>query len=109
MALCISYEDAMVEELRADEEFATAYLQFAFENFEQDNDMPMLLNAIRRFLLARDGIDAVAQKLALSSDSFMNILTNKEKPSFAVMQQLCDALGYRVLVAKKEMAVQEAA
>lgn len=109
MALYINYEDAMVEELREDKEFAAAYLQFSFENFEQDNDMPMLLHSIRRFLLARNGIDTVAQQLVLSSDNLMDILNNKEAVSFAMMQKLCGTLGYRVLLTKKEMAVQEAA
>ncbi|MFP5239544.1 MAG: addiction module antidote protein [Acidobacteriota bacterium] len=89
----ISHHDAVVEELRADPEFAAEYLRAAME--ESVNDPPALRLALRRLALAY-GFRHVAHKTGMSRTSLYKSLSPGGNPTLQTVSAILAAMGMRL-------------
>lgn len=101
----IPLEDMMVEQLREDPAFAEAYLRVAFEDFQKDGDMKVLLGCLRHVIEARADLNTFAQSIDIPHASMYQMLSAQSTPSFSTMVKICGGLGYDLTLSKKVMTV----
>lgn len=90
------FNDDLIDELRADPEYAQAYLQVAFEEYEQDGDMEMLLLSLRRVAEAQGGVPELARRLNMRKTSLYHALSEKGNPRLSTISAILHGLGYRL-------------
>jgi probable addiction module antidote protein len=91
----ISHDEAIVEELRDDAEFAAAYLKAAME----DTDEPrVLLIALRHVAEARGGIAKVAKAAGIERESLYRALSGRGNPRFSTLVAVTRAIGLKLTV-----------
>ena len=91
------FKDALIDDLRDDPEYAQAYLQVAFEEFEQDEDMQMLLLSLRNVTEAQGGVPALAKKVNMGKTSLYNALSEKGNPRLSTVYAILRGLGYKLM------------
>lgn len=89
----ISHHDAVVEELRADPEYAAEYLRVAME--ENADDPAALRLALRRVAQAY-GFQRVARRTGMSRTSLYKSLAPQGNPSLQTVAAILDVLGLRL-------------
>lgn len=90
----ISHEDAVVQELRDDPEFAAEYLKAALED---SNEPKVLLIALRQLAKAQ-GIAKVAKKAHIERESLYRALSPNGNPRFSTIMAITKALGLTLTV-----------
>ncbi|HQR24412.1 MAG TPA: putative addiction module antidote protein [Steroidobacteraceae bacterium] len=88
------HEQATIESLRADSEFAAAYLDAVLDDGDQDE----FLLALRRLSEARGGVQSVAAKANLNPTSLYRTLSARGNPELKSMRAVLRALGLRLSV-----------
>lgn len=88
------HELATIESLRANPEFAAAYLDAVLD----DGDQEEFLLALRRLSEACGGIQAVAAKARLNPTSLYRTLSARGNPELRSMRAVLRALGLRLSV-----------
>ena len=94
------YEDDLIEDLKDPEE-AQAYLEAAFESFEEDGDTQALLLAMRDVAEAQGGIGELAKRTSISRQHLYDILASKHKPGLDNWFSIISGLGFRVRLEKQ--------
>jgi probable addiction module antidote protein len=89
----VSDNECVVQELRADPEFAAAYLKEAFEDTENPG---VLLIALRRIAEARGGIAKVAKAAGIQRESLYRALSAKGNPRLSTINAVAKAVGLKV-------------
>jgi len=89
-----NHEQATIESLRADPEFAAAYLESVLE----DGDQEEFLLALRRLSETCGGIQALAAKAHLNPTSLYRTLSAQGNPELRSMRAVLRALGLRLSV-----------
>ena len=84
----------------ADTEEAAAYLSAALE----ENDLPVLLLALRDVADANGGLSKLAETTGLGRESLYKTLSEKGNPQLDTVARLLDALGLQLAVTAKEAA-----
>jgi probable addiction module antidote protein len=91
----ISHDDAIVEELRRDPEFAAEYLKAALE----DSDEPhVLLIVLRHLAEAHGGLAKVAKAAGIERESLYRALSAQGNPRLSTLQAVTKALGLKLTV-----------
>jgi probable addiction module antidote protein len=90
-----SYEENLIKHLR-DPELAQAYLEAAFESYEQEGDTNALLLAMRDVAEAQGGIGELAKRTTISREHLYDILASKHNPGLDNWLSILSALGFRV-------------
>jgi probable addiction module antidote protein len=88
------HEDATVESLRGDPEFAAAYL----DEVLQDGDQDEFMLALRRLSDACGGVTNVAARADLNPTTLYRTLSANGNPELKSMRSLLKALGLRLSV-----------
>lgn len=88
------HELATIESLRADPDFAAAYLDAVLD----DGDQAEFLLALRRLAEALGGVQGVAAKARLNPTSLYRTLSARGNPELKSMQAVLRALGLRLSV-----------
>jgi len=89
----VSHDECTIQELRADPEFAAAYLKEAIE----DTDNPgVLLIALRRIAEARGGIAKVAKAAGIQRESLYRALSAKGNPRLSTINAVAKAVGLKL-------------
>jgi probable addiction module antidote protein len=88
------HEDATIETLRSDPEFAAAYLDAVLE----DGDQEEFLLALRRLSEACGGVPSVAARARLNPTSLYRTLSARGNPELKSMRALLRAMGLRLSV-----------
>lgn len=88
------HEAATIESLRADPDFAAAYLDAVLD----DGDQAEFLLALRRLAEALGGVQSVAAKARLNPTSLYRTLSVQGNPELKSMQAVLRALGLRLSV-----------
>lgn len=88
-----SHEDAMIQMIREDPEFAAEYLRVAFEELDLEGGEISFLAALRQIVEARGGMTEVAQKAGLSRESLYRALSPKGNPTLKTMCKVVHATG----------------
>jgi len=91
----ISHEDALIEELRDDPEFAAEYLRSALED---DDDPQVLMTALRRIAEAHGGVGEIAKAAGLARESLYRTLSAKGNPRLSTLRAITKAMGLRITV-----------
>jgi len=90
-----NHDDAVVQMLRNDREFAQAYLHAAFEELNEDGGEEGFLMALRHIVEARGGMASIADKTGLSRETLYRTLSAKGNPTLKTMKQVLHAAGLR--------------
>ena len=93
--LSISNDEAVIRELRADEEFAVEYLRAALE---EDDEPRVLLAALRHVAEARGGVAKIAKRAGIERESLYRILSAKGNPTLTTLSAVTRAMGLRLTV-----------
>ena len=88
------HEEATIESLRSDPEFAAAYLDAVLE----DGDQQEFLLALRRLSEACGGVKSVAARARLNPTSLYRTLSARGNPELKSMRALLRAMGLRLSV-----------
>ena len=91
----VSHDEAMIEELRADPEFAAEYLKAAIEDSEEPK---VLLIALRQIAEARGGIAKVARSAGVERESLYRALSARGNPRLSTLSAVARAVGLRLTV-----------
>jgi len=96
-----SYEENLIKHLQ-DPELAQAYLETAFESYEQDGDTDALLLAMRDVAEAQGGIGELAKRTRISREHLYDILASKHNPRLDNWLDILSALGFRVRLERQK-------
>lgn len=96
-----SYEKELLEALKDPEE-AQAYLEAAFELYQEDGDTEALLLAMKDVAEAQGGIGKLAKKTTISREHLYNILASKHTPRLDNWLDIISALGFRIRLEPQE-------
>ena len=89
----ISHDDRVIEELKADPDYAREYLRAAMEE-----DPAVMLVALRRVAEANGGVAMIAKKTALKRESLYRALSAKGNPTLSTINAVLHAVGMRLSV-----------
>lgn len=93
----VSYEDGLLEMLKEDAEFASAYLNEAL----QDGSQEVFLLALRDVAMAK-GMAKTARETELNRESMYRMLSPKGNPNFSSLSRLLSSLGLALSISVKE-------
>ncbi len=88
-----SHDDAMVQMIRDDPEFAAEYLRVAFEELDLEGGEISFLAALRHIVEARGGMSEIAEKSGLSRESLYRALSPRENPTLKTLCKVVHATG----------------
>jgi probable addiction module antidote protein len=91
----ISHDEAMIEELRKNPDFAVEYLRAALED---SDDPQLLLIALRRIAESRGGVAKVAKEAGIERESLYRALSAKGNPRLSTLVAVTRAVGLRLTV-----------
>jgi probable addiction module antidote protein len=89
-----SHEEATIEELREDPEYAAEYLNAVLE----DGDQQELLVALRRVAKAFGGVPKLAEQAELNAKSLYRTLSPQGNPELKSLTALLKAMGMRLAI-----------
>ncbi|WP_243311319.1 addiction module antidote protein [Fundidesulfovibrio agrisoli] len=92
----VSYEAGIVEDLRADPDFAAEYLRAALEDEENPEALLMALRHVAKAL----GVSEVAEKAGVNRESLYRALSPRGNPTLKTLRAVTKAMGLRVTVEK---------
>ena len=92
-----NYEDVLIHSLRNKKE-ATAYLQIALDEYQDDGDIAALLLALRHVTEAQGGITALADKTQLNRQSLYKTLSRQGNPKLKTLGILLKGLGFHLAI-----------
>ncbi len=91
----ISHNDAVIQELRDDPEFAAEYLKAALEDVTEPR---VLLIALRQLAEARGGIAKVAKAAGIERESLYRALSPRGNPRLSTLVAVTRAIGLKLTV-----------
>ena len=97
------HDEAVVELLRGDPEFAASYLSAALSEADVPGGREALLAALRQVAEAH-GIARVAERAGIPRESLYRVLSPKGNPRLETLLTLIAALGLRLDVRSAETA-----
>lgn len=97
----VSHHEREVEELRADREFAVAYLQVAMESLDNPEERAGGLLALRAVAEAYGGLGAVAASAGISRESLYRALSPKGNPTLKTLVAVLKTVGLRLSIAEE--------
>ena len=89
------FRDYLLKDL-AEPEFAKHYLEVSLENYEKDQDINMLVNAIRNVVEAQGGIERLAIETNSDLQDLSDTLNSNNPPQ---LSRLLDILSFYTNVA----------
>ena len=94
----ISHDEAIIEELRADREFAIAYLQAALEELEDADNRAAGLLALRDIAEAHGGMAVVARDAGITREALYRALSPTGNPTLKTLLAVLHAMDMRLSV-----------
>ncbi len=91
----ITNDEAVIQQLRRDPEFAAEYLKAAME----DRDEPkVLLLALRHIAEARGGVARIAKQAGVERESLYRALSSRGNPRLSTLLAVTRAMGLTLTV-----------
>lgn len=90
-----SYEETVVDMIKADPEFAAVYLAAALEEVEQPGGQTALL-AVLRHIAEAQGMASVAERAGIPRESLYRALSPRGNPTLKTLLALLNATGLRL-------------
>ena len=97
------HDAAVVELLKADPEFANAYLATALDEAEEPGGQAALLAALRHVAEAQ-GMAAVAERAGVPRESLYRALSPKGNPTIKTLLAVLGAAGLHLAVTRQDSA-----
>lgn len=94
----VSHDKAIIEELRASQEFAVAYLQAALEELDNADNRAAGLLALRDIAEAYGGMAAIAQEAGITREALYRALSPTGNPTLRTLLAVLHAMGMRLSV-----------
>ena len=94
----ISHDEAIIEELRADREFAIAYLQAALEELDDADNRAAGLLALRDIAEAYGGMAVVARDADITREALYRALSPTGNPTLKTLLAVLHAMDMRLSV-----------
>ena len=91
----ITHDEAVIQQLREDPEFASEYLKAALEDSEEPK---VLLIALRRITEARGGFAKVAKAAGIERESLHRALSARGNPRLSTLVAVTKAIGLKLTV-----------
>ena len=91
----ISHDEAVIQELRNDREFAAEYLRAALEDVAEPR---VLLIALRQIAEARGGIAKIAKAAGIERESLYRALSPRGNPRLSTLVAVTRAIGLKLTV-----------
>lgn len=95
MAKSRLHDDAMVQLLREDPEFAQHYLHQAFIDIDEDGGQEAFLSALRHVVEARGGMAQIADRAGVSRETLYRTLSSKGNPTLKTLRSVVSATGFK--------------
>jgi len=89
------HDDAMVDMLKRDPDFAVEYLRAAFDELDEDGGEVAFLAALRQIVEARGGVGVIAERANLSRESLYRALSASGNPTLKTLSAVVHAAGLR--------------
>lgn len=89
------HDDAMVDMLKRDPDFAVDYLRAAFDELDEEGGEASFLTALRQIVEARGGMAAIAERASLSRESLYRALSPNGNPTLKTLSAVVHAAGLR--------------
>ncbi len=96
MAKARLHDDAMVQLLREDPEFAQHYLHQSFVDINEDGGQEAFLMALRHVVEAHGGMAQVADKAGVSRETLYRTLSPKGNPTLKTLRSVVAATGFQL-------------
>lgn len=93
----ISLDEVRLKQL-SDPKRANYAIKLALEEFEQDNDVDMLLDTLRLVAQAQGGLASLARKTDVSRQALHEALSPQGNPRLRTFQNVLGSLGLRMTV-----------
>lgn len=101
----VPYRDYLIDELRADHEFAVEYLKAAMESLDNPNERAGGLLALRSLAEAHGGLQAIAVEAGINRESLYRALSPKGNPTLKTLIAVLKTMGMRLSVEPENHAV----
>ncbi len=88
------YDEWLIESLKDSEE-AQLYLKAAFEEYEKDHDLDILLHSIWAYAKAQ-GISDFAKKSKINRQNLYRIFTGERNPRFKTIESIVKGVGFKL-------------
>lgn len=98
-----SHDEAMIEMLKADPEFANEYLAVALDEADQPGGQQVLLTALRHVAEAQ-GMSTVAERAGIPRESLYRALGPKGNPTVKTLLAILSASGLHLSVSRQVAA-----
>lgn len=98
----VDHDAAMIEELRADPEYAEVYLQTALEDIYEPGGVGAFLIALRQVIEARGGVGEIAKKSGLARQHIYRALSVNGNPTLTTITEITRAAGVRLASSHRE-------
>ncbi|MFN7095999.1 MAG: DNA-binding protein [Gammaproteobacteria bacterium] len=92
-----SFHALLIESLH-DPEKATAYLQVALEEYQEDGDTEIFLLALRNVVEAHGGVGHLAKQTKLNRQNLYQVLSKKGNPRLNTLGILLKSLGLQLSI-----------
>jgi probable addiction module antidote protein len=92
-----SHEEALIDSLRDDPEYAAVFLNSVLE----DGDQEELLAALRYMSAAYGGVAGIAEKTEMNANTLYRTLSAKGNPELRTFMAILNAMGMRLAVHPK--------
>jgi len=92
-----SYQEDLIKSLSEKTE-AAHYLQAAFDKFQMDGDIKMLLQAFRTIAEAQGGLAKLADKTNLNRQSLYKTLSEHGNPKLKTLGLILKGLGFHIII-----------
>lgn len=94
----VSHIEETIKELRADRQFAVAYLKSALEELDDPTNRAAGLLALRDVAEAYGGLGAVAEQAGISREALYRSLSPKGNPTLKTLLAVLKSVGMRLSV-----------
>ncbi|MEY0233850.1 addiction module antidote protein [Providencia manganoxydans] len=87
------HDDAMIEILREDPDFAKVYLNQAFLDIDEEGGQEAFLMALRHVVEAKGGMTSIAKKAGVSRETLYRTLSPSGNPTIKTLRKVVNATG----------------
>ena len=91
------YDEYVIEKLK-DPEYASAYINVAFEGYFNDDDSEAFAHSLSYLIQANGGVTKVAKKANLDRKNLYKIFNNEVKPKLETVYKLLRAMNYTMVI-----------
>lgn len=90
-----THNEATIELLRSDPEFASDYLRAALDELDMEGGEVAFLATLRHIVEARGGFAGIAEKAGLSRESLYRALSPRGNPTLKTVKSVVNAAGLK--------------